>query len=138
MYKKLVSFILSLAVIFACVPANVFAAENDDVIVAENSEKSARTTSTNGFTYSPGDNPTVVLTKTMTKVRYCGVATSDCSVTINLRKTDGSDYRAFTFACTGEWFTLDRSVNPIPPGSYKIEVKYQTHSNYTLFVNFFS
>lgn len=143
MSKKIFSFILSLAVIFSCVPTNVFAAEKAEetaVVATSDADSGVDTqsvsTQTNGFTYSPGDSTTFTITKTMTKVRYCGVATSDCAVNIMIKTTDGSKWRSFSFACTGEWYTLDRSVNPIPPGTYNIIVEYQTHPNYTLFVNF--
>ncbi len=143
MTKKIFHVVLSLMLVFSlCTPISAFAAEatNEantiETTMSDDTENAVvlASTSANGFTY-PGTT-TVNLTTSKTKVKYCGVAPSSGTVIIRLTKTNGSDQRSFTLVCDGGWYTIDRSSNPIPSGSYKISIIYANISNYTLFVNF--
>ena len=143
MTKKIFHTILSLLLVFSiCAPINVFATEVTDeksTVESIDSEDAVvlAATPVNDFVYP--DDTTVRIDGSITKIKYCAVPLfcSEGTVIIRLKKSDGSEQRSFTLICDGAWYTIDRSSNPIPAGTYNISIVYSNVSNYQVYMNFY-
>lgn len=153
-FRKVLSLVL--AIIYAiginAFSMPIYAAEKgSDVTVIENptelyivGDKILASTPTNGFIWSGTKNFKVRFTKTMKSVTYhsvIGLNGKTGVVNMNFDHLNDSgtvnDWKAFTFACDGDYHTSSNFASNWPSGTYNVTVTTNTAKKLSnLFVTF--